>query len=414
MMTGEIPKIWKHSIIIPVPKKPTCSKLNDLRPISLTAAPMKCFEKLYQDMLKPYILPLMDPLQFAYRSKRSTEDAIVFFMDCVTKHLEQPKSYARALFIDYSSAFNTIIPTKLITKFNSMDVPYKLQLWAWNFLNDRTQVVIANGIMSSVRKTYTGAPQGCVNSPVFFTAYTNDIVSHSPRCRIIKYADDTVCLGLISNLDETEYRQEINLLDVWCNENNLLLNAEKCQELVFTFLRETPSCDVPVSINNRYVDIVNTVTYLGVKIQSNLKCDEHVLHVSKKCKQRMFFLRRLNVCGVDSTILKLFYKSIIESVASYCIISWYYQSTHQALMPLDHVMKVATKILREDLDIKAVVNKNILSSLSKIMSDESHCLHASFIRMRSGRLRAPPRHTRRFGTTFVPIAIQLYNDTFSR
>ena len=38
-----IPKIWKLSEVIPVPKKPNFSVMNDLRPITLTSIITKCF-----------------------------------------------------------------------------------------------------------------------------------------------------------------------------------------------------------------------------------------------------------------------------------------------------------------------------------------------------------------------------------
>jgi hypothetical protein len=44
---------------------------------------------------------------------------------------------------------------------------------------------------------------------------------------IIKFADDTTVVGLITNNDETAYREEVRALGVWCQENNLSLNVSK-------------------------------------------------------------------------------------------------------------------------------------------------------------------------------------------
>ena len=38
---------------------------------------------------------------------------------------------------------------------------------------------------------------------------------------INKFADDTTVVGLITNNDETAYREEVRALAVWCRENNL-------------------------------------------------------------------------------------------------------------------------------------------------------------------------------------------------
>jgi hypothetical protein len=43
---------------------------------------------------------------------------------------------------------------------------------------------------------------------------------------IIKLADHTTAVGLITNNDdETVYREEVRALGVWCQENNLSLNV---------------------------------------------------------------------------------------------------------------------------------------------------------------------------------------------
>ena len=44
---------------------------------------------------------------------------------------------------------------------------------------------------------------------------------------IIKFADDTTVVGLITNNGETAYREVVRALGVWCQENNLSLNIKK-------------------------------------------------------------------------------------------------------------------------------------------------------------------------------------------
>jgi hypothetical protein len=44
---------------------------------------------------------------------------------------------------------------------------------------------------------------------------------------IIKFTDNTTVVGLITNNDETAYREEVRALRVWCQENSLTLNVNK-------------------------------------------------------------------------------------------------------------------------------------------------------------------------------------------
>ena len=53
---------------------------------------------------------MLDPLPFAYRPDRGVEDATVSLFNSILSPLEGPGSHARLLFVDFSSAFNTIQP----------------------------------------------------------------------------------------------------------------------------------------------------------------------------------------------------------------------------------------------------------------------------------------------------------------
>lgn len=121
---ASVPSCLKSSIIIPVPKNTTINSLNDYRPVALTPVVMKCLEKLVRSHIIQGLSPIFDLHQFAYRESRSTEDAIACALHTTLTHLEQKDSYARHNFIDFSSAFNTIIPDRLVTKLSSLGLPY--------------------------------------------------------------------------------------------------------------------------------------------------------------------------------------------------------------------------------------------------------------------------------------------------
>jgi hypothetical protein len=58
----------------------------------------------------------LDALQFTYRPNRFTDDAISVALHTALSHLDKRNTYVRMLFIDYTSAFNTTVPSKLINK----------------------------------------------------------------------------------------------------------------------------------------------------------------------------------------------------------------------------------------------------------------------------------------------------------
>ncbi len=210
LATSVVPTSFKKSVIIPVPKnsKPSC--LNDYRPVALTSTVIKVFERLLKKHICSSIPATLDPLQFAYQPNRSTDDAISQVLHSSLTHIDSTNgNYVRLLFIDYSSAFNTIVPTKLAVKLSDLGLNTSLCDWIQDFLTARPQVVKVGQFTSNSITLNIGAPQGCVLSPLLYSLYTHDCVSSHSSTSIIKFADDTVVLGLINNNDEATYLDEV-------------------------------------------------------------------------------------------------------------------------------------------------------------------------------------------------------------
>ena len=102
---------------------------------------MKCLERSVSQHIRDCLPLSLDPYQFAYRANRSTEDTIALTLHTALSHLENKKSYVRMLFVDYSSAFNTIILDILITKLLEIQIPLPTCNWIRNFLSSRPQSV---------------------------------------------------------------------------------------------------------------------------------------------------------------------------------------------------------------------------------------------------------------------------------
>ncbi len=113
-------------------------------------------------------------------------------------------------------------------------------MWINSFLTDRQQLVMLGKFSSSTHTISTGAPRGCVLSPLVFSLYTNDCTSKDPSVKLLKFADDTTLIGLIQDGNESAYRQKVKKLAVWCSLNNLELNTLKTVEMIVDFRGSPP------------------------------------------------------------------------------------------------------------------------------------------------------------------------------
>ncbi len=395
---------------MPKNNKPSC--LNDYRPVALTSIVMKVFERLVKSHISSSIPVTLDPLQFAYRPNRSTDDAISHILHSSLTHIDSSNgNFARLLFIDYSSAFNTIVPIKLTSKLTGLGLNTSLCDWIQDFLTGRPQVVKVGQFTSNSITLNVGAPQGCVLSPLLYSLYTHDCVSSHRSTSIIKFADDTVVLGLISNNDETAYLDEVERLTSWCQDNCLSLNVSKTKELIVDFRKRHLLPYTPLMISGTPVERVSSFKYLGVNISEDLTWTTHIQTQVKKARQRLYHLRQLRKCRVSPSILKTFYSGTIESVLTRCISVWYGNSSSQDCKALQRVVRLAERISGSALpSLQDIYLKCCRSRAVKIIKDSNHPGNCLFTLLPSGkRFRSLMAKTEILRRSFFPQAIRLLN-----
>ena len=407
-----IPACMKSATIIPIPKKSAIVSHKDYRPIALTPIITKCLERLVQNHIRSCLPPSLDPHQFAYRENRSTEDAIAITLHTALSHLEHRESYVRMLFIDYSSAFNTIIPDILVSKLTDLGIPPRTCTWIKDFLTDRPQTVKLGPHLSSTRTLSTGSPQGCVLSPLLYTLYTTDCRPAHPSNTIVKFADDTTVVGLITGEDESAYRDEVLKLSEWCLANNLFLNITKTKEIILDF-RKHRLDPPPLYIHGDRVERVHTFTFLGTVITDNLSWSANTSAVFKKAQQRLHFLRVLRKNNICEKLLVTFYRSTIESILTFCIAVWFSHCTEADRKRLQRVVRTAEKIIGCPLpSLKDIYASRCLRKAVAITRDSTHPANHLFDLLPSGRrYRSVRTRTSRLRDSFFPQAITALNTT---
>jgi hypothetical protein len=106
--------------------------------------------------------------------------------------------------------------------------------------------------------------------PTPYSLFTHDCVAKQASNSIIKFADDTTIIGLITNNDEMAYREEVRALAEWCQENDLSLNFNKMKKRIMDFRRQQRE-HAPIHIGRTAVEKVKSFKFLSVHIIDNLK-----------------------------------------------------------------------------------------------------------------------------------------------
>ncbi|KAK1796897.1 hypothetical protein P4O66_000977 [Electrophorus voltai] len=238
---------------------------------------------------------------------------------------------------------------------------------------DRPQSVQVGNCSSTTLTLSTGAPQGCVLSPLLYSLYTYDCTATSSSNIIVKFADDTVVVGLFSDNDERAYLEEIKHLENWCQENNLLLNVSKTKELIVDCSKKQERHYQPVRISGTTVERVDSFRYLGVYISQDLSWSRHTSSLAKKARQRLYHLRRLRDFRLPSKVLRNFYTCTIESILTGNITVWFGNSTKQDRQALQRVVRSAERITHSELpDLQTIYYKRCQTKARKIVKDPTH------------------------------------------
>ena len=146
--TNTVPTTWKTACVVPIPKRPVISSMNDLRPVALTSAVMKVCERAVLCKLEKVSKRLHRSTTVRLQEKnRSTDDAVLYSLKNIYSHLEKTARTVRIMFFDFSSAFNTIQPHLLVQKLLNMKLPSSVISWIFEYLTSRFQYVMLNGLL---------------------------------------------------------------------------------------------------------------------------------------------------------------------------------------------------------------------------------------------------------------------------
>ncbi|CAH2245001.1 jg6941 [Pararge aegeria aegeria] len=248
LTSDTFPSIFKQAIIIPIYKSGDKMTVSNYRPISLLKVLSKVLEKVVNNRLLSYLENhnLISNNQYGFRTKKSTEDAVICLSNIATKHMDQ-RLKCLAVFLDLKKAFDTVSIPLLLRKMECLSILGTPLAWFKDYLKERSQTVKVLDYTSNTQKVTHGIPQGSTLGPTLFLIYANEMCDlELDNAQIIAFADDTAIIFHGRTWEETRKTAEKGLAKIRKTlENNLLtINAQKTKWICFSI---TPATQPPTN-----------------------------------------------------------------------------------------------------------------------------------------------------------------------
>ncbi|KAI3376634.1 hypothetical protein L3Q82_017069, partial [Scortum barcoo] len=165
---------------------------------------------------------------------------------------------------------------------------------------------------------------------LLYSLFTHDCVATHSSNTIVKFADDTTVIGLITgdDLRFAAYREEVRALTSWCQDNNLQLNISKTKELIVDFRRRQREEHAPLSINGTTVERVSSFSQTAALLPP------------QAAEEAQHGLQGYSAASTDAST---------ERILTGCITAWYSSCTALNRKALQRVVKAAQHITRTEL-----------------------------------------------------------------
>ena len=317
--TGNFPDTWKYATVIPLKKCGNSNLVTNLRPISLLPLPSKIIEKIIHNRMIHHleINGYLDANQGGFRKDNSTINTTVKFTNDIFNAINS-RQVTLSTFIDMAKAFDTVNHEILVKKLIKLGFTGTLLALLRNYLANRQQCTIANGITSKSKKITCGIPQGSTVGPLLFILYMNDISSILTYCKYQLYADDTVLYmsGQVANITDL-VNDDLAKFKYWCLQNKLTINVKKTKCVYFGLKSQVKNIDNHrICIDNMLIDRVNSYKYLGVTLDATLNYNAHLSNCLSLASHKIFLLSKIRKYITFEAANRI-YKTMILPIVEY-------------------------------------------------------------------------------------------------
>jgi hypothetical protein len=348
---GTLPREWKQSIIVPVPKAGSSNSPGDYRPIHLTCIMAKIAERFVLQQIADIIDHELPTQQFGFRKHRGTQEALIQAEYHIVESMEASKTSSTKVAVvsfDISKAFDSVSHWRLM---EHLRCPLQLSLnartWLYDFLIGRTQTIKVENAFSEPSTIKSGVPQGTVLGPILYNMATAGLkhVSLSGGTKLVLYADDLLLVKNIqSEEEESDLQKDCDSIADFYKSELLQLNGNKTRVMIVSVSPHGAApLRNPLIVNGSVVQQVDSLKYLGIHFDERMSFTKHTNIVASKARKMLGAVgSKLRRWHMQAQIKKIF-SCCIRPVLSYgCVVTYGKSKTGDAT--LERVIKTASRM----------------------------------------------------------------------
>ena len=326
--SGEWPKDFTQTVMIPIPKKANATECSDHRTISLTSHASKIMLKILTRRMEGKVeaTKVIGEDQFGFRRGRGTRDAIGVLRSLGERRLQHGKDLY-ICFVDYEKAFDRVNWCKLMEALAKIGVDWKDRRLIRNLYMEQTVMVRVNGVNSQPGKIGRGVRQGCPLSPLLFNIYIEMLVTEALErvddgikvggslMKAIRFADDQAMVAS----SNAGLQRIMNTLEETSEEYGMKINRKKTKVMRMS---KYEGKRVKIVINGEEIEQVHQFCYLGSLITEDCRCTAEIKRRIAMGKESFWNRGELLRGKLKMDLKKRMIKSLVWSVALYGAETW--------------------------------------------------------------------------------------------
>jgi hypothetical protein len=299
-------------------KKATDS-LNNIRPISISNVLSQIFERILLSKM-PELRKSSD-FQFNYKTSTSCTHALFAVKECIFPYLAENK-LVFGVTLDVQKAFDSLWRDALYSKLLDTFSP-KFVILLKRYYNLHKSFIKTESVFPKALHIINGVKQGGVISPFLYNYFINDLIVKIDSLKLGLNFCDILNLSISCFADDTflisdclkNMQLMLDMCDDYGIEFNINYNPNKTYLIVFSKYPINNSFDCSLSLSNIKIKRVDSINYLGYKLNYNLDCNQEVMESFKIVKNSFFSLYTLGMRpnGLNPFVQSFIYKTFCLS-----------------------------------------------------------------------------------------------------